>query len=98
MASYVTLLRFTEQGETRVKDSCQRAEDFKAKADKMGIKVKEIFWTLGKYDGVLVLDAPDDETAAAALLAVEALGNVKTQTMRAFTAAEMKGIVAKAFK
>jgi uncharacterized protein with GYD domain len=95
MASYVTLINFTAQGETHIQDSTKRAAAFKAGARKMGVKVKEIYWTLGAYDGVLLFEAPDDETAAVALLSLDALGNVRTQTLRAFTAAEMDGILAK---
>lgn len=97
MATYVTLIHFTERGEEHVKESPQRAAAFKARAKSMGVKIKELLWTFGDVDGVLLFEASDDESAAAALLALNALGNVKTQTMRAFTAAEMEGIVSKAF-
>lgn len=97
MASYVTLIRFTERGEEHVKESPARAATFKARAKSMGVKVKELLWTLGDIDGVLLFEADDDETAAAALLSLNALGNVKTETLRAFTASEMEGIVKKAF-
>lgn len=97
MASYVTLIRFTDRGEQHIKESPQRAAAFKSRAKSMGLKVKELLWTLGEIDGVMLFDAEDDETAAAALLSLNALGNVKTQTHRAFTAAEMEGIVHKAF-
>jgi uncharacterized protein with GYD domain len=60
----------------------------------MGIKVTDIYWTLGAFDGLLILDAPDDETATAFLLNVGSQGNVQTTTARAFTAAEMDKILA----
>ncbi len=97
MATFIALINFTHQGETHAKDSPQRADAFRSKAEKLGCKVKDIFWTLGSYDGVLVLEAPDDESAAAALLSLDALGNVRTQTLRAFSAAEIKAVVARAF-
>ena len=61
----------------------------------MGVKVSDIFWTLGSYDGLLVFEAPDDETATALMLHVGMSGNVQTTTARAFAAAEMDGILAK---
>jgi len=61
----------------------------------MGVSVKQMYWTLGEYDQVCVFEAPDDETAASVLLAADLLGNIRTQTLRAFTASEMKKILAK---
>ncbi len=58
MATYVALLKLTERGVKNIKDSCKRAADFKTKARKLGLEVKEQFWCLGAYDGVLVFDAP----------------------------------------
>jgi uncharacterized protein with GYD domain len=97
MATFISLLSFSEQGEARVRDTTKRAAAFKARAKSLGVKVKEAYWTMGHYDGVLILDAPDAETASAALLALDALGNVRTQTLRAFNAAETDAILAKAF-
>jgi uncharacterized protein with GYD domain len=54
-----------------------------------------MYWTLGRYDQVCILEAPDDETAASVLLAADMLGNIRTQTMRAFTTSEMDKILAK---
>ncbi len=96
MATYVTLIKFTEQGVKGAKDTCKRADDFKAQAKKRGLDVREQLWCLGAYDGVLVFDAPDDETAAAGMLSLDLLDNVSTQTLRCFTAAEMEAIVARA--
>ena len=95
MATYVTLIKFTEQGVKKLKDTCKRATDFKASAKKLGIEVKEQYWCMGRYDGVMVFEAPDDETSTAGLLSLVSLGNVTTQTLRAFTAAEMGKIVGK---
>lgn len=97
MPTFVTLITFTQQGEAHVKESPQRAEAFRQKAEKLGCKVKEVLWTLGAYDGVVLFEAPDAQTAAALLLGLDALGNVRTQTLRAFTSTEMKAVVAKAF-
>jgi uncharacterized protein with GYD domain len=60
----------------------------------MGVSVKQMYWTLGRYDQVCVFEAPDDETAASVLLSADMLGNIRTQTLRAFTSAEMERILA----
>jgi uncharacterized protein with GYD domain len=95
MPTYVTLLHFTEKGVHHVKDTVKREEAFKSRAKKHGATVKEAIWTLGAHDGVLVFEAPDDETATAVILSAEELGNVRTETMRGFTAAEMAKVLAK---
>jgi uncharacterized protein with GYD domain len=93
MATYVTLIKLTEEGVKKAKDTCKRAADFKGRAKTLGIEVKEQYWCLGAYDGVMVFDAPDDETATAAMLSLGSLDNVTTQTLRSFTAAEMGKIL-----
>ena len=93
MATFITTMHFTEQGVKAVRDSCERAAAFKATAEKMGVKVPGIYWTLGAFDGVIVCEAPDEQAATAALLHLGTLGNVRTQTARAFDAAEMQKIL-----
>jgi uncharacterized protein with GYD domain len=66
-----------------------------AKVQSMGVTIKQMYWTLGQYDQVCIFEAPDDETAASVLLAADMLGNIRTQTMRAFNASEMEKILAK---
>lgn len=95
MATYLTLLKFTERGEKNLKDSGKRAAEFKAHAKKHGIEVKEQYWCMGAYDGFIVFDAPDDETATAAMLSLDSRENVTTQTLRSFNAAEMSKIIEK---
>lgn len=95
MATFITTIKFTQQGIRDVDHSTNRAATFMAEAKKLGAKVKEIYWTLGDHDGLLILEAPDDETATAAVLHLGAMGNVHTSTCRAYTAAEMDKIVAK---
>jgi len=68
MATFITTVHFTEQGIKAVRDTCERAAAFKTTAKKMGVKVSGIYWTLGTFDGVIVCEAPDEETATAALL------------------------------
>jgi uncharacterized protein with GYD domain len=95
MATYLTLIKFTEHGEKDLKDTCQRAADFKTHAKKHGIEVKEQYWCLGAYDGFIVFDALDDETATAAMLSLSSRQSVTTQTLRSFNASEMSKIVGK---
>ena len=94
MATFITTLHFTEQGVKAVRDTCDRAASFKATARKMGVKVTGLYWTLGAFDGVLVCEAPDEETATALLLHLGSLGNIRTQTARAYDAAEMQKVLA----
>jgi uncharacterized protein with GYD domain len=95
MANYISLLQFTEQGSRNLKHTVTRAGAASATAEKMGMKIIDSFWTMGAYDLVLVLEAPDDETVAAFVTKLGSLGNVKTHTMRAFSPEEMRGILAK---
>ena len=96
MPSYVALMTWTDQGVKSFKDSVDRAEAAEVALSPVGIKFKDLYWTVGSYDLVGIFDAPDDETLAAALLALAAQGNLRTTTLRAFTANEMKGVIAKA--
>lgn len=95
MATFITTIKFTQQGIKDIDHSTKRAAIFKAEAKKLGAKVKEIYWTLGDHDGLLILEAPDDATATAAILHLSTMGNVHTSTCRAYTVAEMEKIVAK---
>jgi uncharacterized protein with GYD domain len=95
MATYVTLLKFTERAVKEIKDTGKRAADLKTHAKKHGIEIKEQYWCLGAYDGLVLFDAPDDETATAAMLSLSSRGYVTTQTLRSFTAADMSKIVGK---
>jgi uncharacterized protein with GYD domain len=93
MATFIATMHFTEQGIKAVRDTCERAAAFKATAQKMGVKVSGVYWTLGAFDGVIVCEAPDEATATAAMLHLGSLGNIRTQTARAFDAAEMQKIL-----
>ncbi len=95
MATFITTIKFTQQGIKGISETTKRAATFKAAAKKLGVKVTDLYWTLGDHDGLLILEAPDDETAATALLHLAAMGSVHTTTVRAFTAAEMDKILAK---
>lgn len=93
MARFIVLIQFTEQGARNVKDTVKRAETFAQGAKDIGIHVREVYWTLGDKDGVLIFDAADDATAVRGLVHLAAQANVRTSTLRAFTKDEMVGIV-----
>jgi uncharacterized protein with GYD domain len=95
MATYITTMRYTQQGIAAVDQTVKRANAIKALAKKLGLKVVAIYWTLGAFDGVLITEAPDDQTITAAMLAIGRQGNVQTTTARAFTAQEMEQVLAR---
>jgi len=95
MVRYVVLLNFTDQGIRNVKQTVERAKAFKAVADKLGAHVKDLYWTQGPYDVVTTIEVPDEETCMSLLLSLGSLGNVRSQTLRAFSAEEMQHILAK---
>jgi uncharacterized protein with GYD domain len=91
--AYVSLLNWTDQGIKNFRDTTRRAEDFRGLVEKSGGRVRELLWTVGEYDLVSVIEAPDDETATALLLQVGSLGNVRSKTMKAFDGEEMSAII-----
>ena len=93
MSTYVWLVNWTDQGRRNLKDSTRRAKSFKENAEKMGVTVKEIFWTMGRYDLVLVIKAPNDETNRLLALGVGMGGNAKTETLKAISAQEMDQVL-----
>jgi uncharacterized protein with GYD domain len=95
MSTYIMLINFTDQGIRNVKDTTKRAKAFKEMAKKLGVTVKDVYWTLGQYDLVSILEAPDPASITTVGLSVGALGNVRTQTLSAFSAEEIGQIVAK---
>ena len=95
MATYLVLLQWTDQGVRNAKDTVQRAAAAADAGAKMGVKFVETFWTLGHYDLAIVAEAPDDETMTAFMLKTSGLGNVKSQTLRAFRSREMEAILKK---
>ncbi len=95
MATFISTIKFTGQGIKAIGETTKRAAALKAAAaKKMKVKVTDIFWTLGANDGLLIFDAPVDETATALMLYLGSLGNVQTTTSRAFNAAEMDKVLA----
>ena len=93
MAKYVILVNWTEKGIADAKQTTERADKVRQMAQELGGKVDLLLWTLGRYDIVGIADMPDDETAALMGLRIGALGTVRTETLRAFTADEIGNIV-----
>ena len=95
MATYIVLLNFTDQGIRNAKETTKRADAARELAKKFGITAKEFYWTLGNYDVVAIFEAPDDASMTALGLNIGMAGNVRSQTLRAFSQDDMKGILAK---
>ena len=93
MPTYVSLLNFTDQGIRTVRDTVERTDRAAGIAEKHGGGLVQTYWTVGPYDLVVVLEAPDDESLTAFLLEVGSLGNVRTTTLRAYDREEMSGII-----
>lgn len=95
MVTYVVLAKFTDQGIRTAKESPKRADAFKQLAKTFGVTVKDIFWTQGRYDVVTIVESPDEASAMSLSLSLGALGNVRTESLRAFSAVDMTTIVGK---
>ncbi len=94
MPAYISLMSFTEQGIKTVKDTVNRAQMVKEQAKAMGGRVIGVWWLQGQYDGIIIFEAPDEETAMRQLIASGMQGNNRTVTMRAFSEDEMTKILA----
>jgi len=92
MATYITLLRWTQQGVANVKDSPKRLDAGREAFKKFGVEIKDTFLTMGRYDLVCVVEGPNDETVARALLSLGSQGNVQTETLKAWTEDEFRRI------
>jgi uncharacterized protein with GYD domain len=95
MATFVVLAQFTDQGIRAIKNSPQRASQTAEMAKTFGCEMKEIYWTLGQYDIVTIVEAPDEQSLMSFGLALGSAGNVRTQTLRAFNKAEFSALLAK---
>jgi uncharacterized protein with GYD domain len=91
---YIMLIRFTDQGMKNIKDTTRRADAARSEAERIGGKFT-VYWTFGKYDGVGILEAPNDEAAMEFGIRVGSLGNVRTTTLKAFTEEEIARVVGK---
>ena len=96
MPTYIVLGDWTQQGVANFEETVDRYDAGLSQMEALGVTVKDRYWTLGTHDQVSVIDAPNDEALAAAMLKVTALGNIRTTTLRAFSADEMRALVAKA--
>ena len=94
MSTYIVLLTYTAQGVENIKDSPRRLDTGRKAFKKLGVKLKETYLTMGRYDHVMVVEAPDDATFAKAMLTLAALGNVHTESLQAFTEADYRKICA----
>lgn len=95
MATFIMLGNFTEQGIRTVQDTTKRADAFKEQTKNAGVTLRDVYWTLGSYDIVAICEADDDASAAAALMKLASQGNVRTQTLRAFSRDEMQNVLSK---
>ena len=95
MPQYVALIDWTDQGVRNFKDTVDRYEAAENAFQELGVNFTNIWWTLGVHDIVATVEAPDDETLAAALLAVAGQGNIRTTTLRAFSREEMRSVIGK---
>lgn len=93
MPHYICLITFTQQGLTQLGATTARAEAFAKLAEKKNTKVIATYWTLGQYDIVTILEAPDEKTACSLALSTNAMGNVRSHTLPAFTLSEMNEIL-----
>jgi uncharacterized protein with GYD domain len=93
MPSYIALLNWTQQGSASVKDSPKRLDAGRKAFKKLGVKLKDTYLTMGRYDLVCVIEAPDDNTFARAILSLASQGNVQTETLKAFTEDEYRKII-----
>jgi uncharacterized protein with GYD domain len=92
MATYITLIRWTQQGAGKVKDSPKRLDAGRKAFKKLGVEIKDTYLTMGRYDLVCVIEGPDDDTVARALLSLGSQGNVQTETLKAWTEDEFRKI------
>ena len=92
MPTYVVLMNWTDQGIRSVRETVQRREQADVLAERYGARIQQVYWTVGPYDIVTIVEAPDDESATAMLLELGSAGNLRTTTLRAYDREEMSGI------
>jgi len=95
MATYVALVNFTDQGVRQIRHTTERAKALINAASNLGVKIKDIYWTMGALDAVLIAETAAAESVMAFAASIGSLGNIRTQTLRAFTAEEMNRILDK---
>ena len=85
MPNYIILYNWTDQGIRNVKDVPKRIENFKSELEKVGAKLINEYFTFGEYDGIIIVEAPDDKAIMKVMLSTGSLGNVRSRTIKAFT-------------
>jgi uncharacterized protein with GYD domain len=95
VANFIALVNFTDQGVRHIRQTTERAKALINAAAHLGVRIKDIYWTMGAFDAVFTAEAPDDETMTAFAVSMGSLGNIRTQTLRAFSAGEMSKILEK---
>lgn len=95
MPTYVAMYRFTDEGARNIRQTVERAQQTRAENEQRGFKVHALYWTQGEYDLVAIVDAPDEQAMMAGILNINAAGNVRSQTMRAYSEEEMRQIIQK---
>ena len=93
MPTYVALFNWTDQGIRNVRDTVERYDRATELAEKHGVRLEQIYWTVGPYDIAAIAEAPDDESVSAFLLELSSAGNLRTTTLRAYNREEMSGIL-----
>lgn len=94
MPTYISLLRFTQQGIEKIKESPARLDRARQAFQAMGAELKAFYLVMGRYDAVVISEAPNDETVGKLVLMIGAQGNVRTETLRAFTEDEYRKMIA----
>ena len=95
MPTYVVLVKYTQQGIGEIKESPARVALVREAAKAKGGEVKAFYWTMGQYDGVVIIEMPGDEEMAALMLEIAGKGSVSTETLRAFTEEEFPKVLDK---
>lgn len=95
MPTYIILVSLTDQGIRNIKDSPKREQTFRDLCEQAGVRVKDTYRTMGRYDAAAIVEAPDDVTMSAIAYSLGSLGNVRTETLRAFTRQETEAALAK---
>jgi uncharacterized protein with GYD domain len=93
LPTYVVLYKFTDEGAKNIKETVQRSREARAESERRGFKMQGVYWTQGQYDIVAIVEAPDEESMMAGLLNVQGAGNVRSETLRAFTEQEMESAI-----
>lgn len=95
MPTYVVLYKFTDEGAKNIKNTVKQTRETRADNERRGFKIQSLLWTQGQYDLIAIVEAPDEQAMMAGLLNVAGAGNARSETLRAFTEAEMAAIIQK---